>query len=76
METLITQDNIETKPAKQRRGFAMLDASRRQEIARKGGKLAHALGRAHKFTRDEAKLAGRKGGLARRVQPANETLAS
>jgi general stress protein YciG len=91
METLFTQQNIEatgqqnaealvppttpSKPAKQRRGFAMLDATRRQEIARKGGKLAHALGRAHQFTHDEARIAGRKGGLARR-QTATDSVAS
>jgi general stress protein YciG len=34
------------------------------EIARKGGKAAHAAGTAHEFTGDEAREAGRKGGLA------------
>ena len=34
-------------------------------IASKGGKAAHAKGTAHKFTPEEAKRAGRKGGRAR-----------
>ena len=35
----------------------------RQELARRGGQAAHALGRAHKFTPEEARVAGAKGGL-------------
>jgi general stress protein YciG len=34
------------------------------EISRKGGKAAHSAGTAHEFTSDEARAAGRKGGLA------------
>jgi general stress protein YciG len=41
-----------------------MDQSAQREIASKGGKAAHALGRAHKFTADEARDAGRKGGQA------------
>ena len=44
------------------RGFAAMDQSKQREIARKGGKAAHAQGRAHEFTPDEAREAGRKGG--------------
>jgi general stress protein YciG len=33
------------------------------EIARKGGRAAHSAGSAHQFTSDEARVAGRKGGL-------------
>src|ERR1700729_3523129 len=44
------------------RGFASMDAQKRQEIARKGGRAAHARGTAHRFSTDEARLAGRKGG--------------
>lgn len=36
----------------------------RREIARKGGKAAHAKGTAHQFTPEEAREAGRKGGQA------------
>jgi general stress protein YciG len=45
-----------------RRGFASMDSSKQQEIACKGGRAAHAQGRAHEFTADEAREAGRKGG--------------
>ena len=44
------------------RGFASMDTGKQREIARKGGKAAHQQGRAHEFTADEARLAGRKGG--------------
>lgn len=46
------------------RGFAAMDHSLVREIARKGGKAAHAKGTAHEFTGEEARAAGRKGGLA------------
>ena len=35
---------------------------RQREIARKGGRAAHAKGTAHEFTSDEARAAGQKGG--------------
>jgi hypothetical protein len=35
---------------------------KRREIAAKGGKAAHALGRAHKWTFEEASAAGKLGG--------------
>jgi general stress protein YciG len=38
------------------------------ELARKGGKAAHQLGAAHEFSSDEAREAGRKGGLASHVK--------
>ena len=44
------------------RGFASMDKSKQREIARKGGKAAHAKGTAHQWTKEEATLAGRKGG--------------
>ena len=44
------------------RGFALLSHKRRQEIASQGGKAAHAKGTAHRYTVEEAKQAGRKGG--------------
>jgi general stress protein YciG len=46
------------------RGFAAMTAERQREIARRGGKAAHARGTAHEFSCDEAREAGRKGGLA------------
>lgn len=44
------------------RGFAAMDANRQREIASKGGKAAHEKGTAHRFTTEEAREAGRKGG--------------
>ncbi len=57
---MTTQSNSE-RP-KSNRGFASMDTSKQREIASKGGKAAHAQGRAHEFTPDEARVAGRKGG--------------
>ena len=50
--------------AKEDRGFASMDPEKQRSIASKGGKAAHAKGRAHKWTVEEAREAGRKGGLA------------
>jgi general stress protein YciG len=41
-----------------------MNQSRRREIASKGGRAAHAKGTAHQWSREEAREAGRKGGLA------------
>ncbi len=41
-----------------------MDRNLVSEIARKGGKAAHAAGTAHEFSSDEARNAGRKGGMA------------
>lgn len=49
-----------------KRGFASIPVSTRKAIASKGGKKAHAMGTAHTWTREEAKQAGRKGGIASR----------
>ena len=49
---------------KSARGFAAMDRSRQREIASLGGKAAHASGRAHEFSSEEAREAGRKGGQA------------
>jgi len=57
---MTTQD--QTERTKSNRGFAAMDASKQREIASKGGKAAHAQGRAHEFSADEARVAGRKGG--------------
>jgi general stress protein YciG len=51
-------------PKKSNRGFASMDRDKQKEIASKGGKAAHAQGRAHEFTAEEARSAGRKGGVA------------
>jgi len=50
----------------QNRGFASMSPKKRREVGSKGGKAAHALGKAHKWTREEAQAAGRKGSSIRR----------
>ena len=50
--------------AKEDRGFASMDRNKQREIASKGGKAAHQKGTAHEWTSEEAREAGRKGGMA------------
>ena len=50
--------------AKEDRGFASMDRMKQREIASKGGKAAHQKGTAHEWTSEEARDAGRKGGIA------------
>lgn len=53
----------ENKSGISRRGFASMDPAKQKAIASKGGKAAHAKGTAHEFTAEEAREAGRKGGM-------------
>lgn len=46
------------------RGFAAMDQDKQREIARRGGLAAQASGTAHRFSSEEARSAGRKGGEA------------
>jgi hypothetical protein len=62
---------------KSMRGFASMTSEQRKQIASMGGRAAHALGTAHRFSSAEASVAGRKGGLSRRrteVQPIDAAL--
>jgi uncharacterized protein len=52
-----------TSSGTSRRGFASMDPEKQRSIASKGGKAAHAKGTAHEFTPEEAREAGRKGGM-------------
>ena len=52
------------KVATEDRGFASMERSKQREIASKGGKAAHNKGTAHEWTSEEAREAGRKGGMA------------
>ena len=63
-------DSTAAEPQKPRRprGFAAMDRTKVSEIASKGGKAAHAAGTAHQFSSDEARNAGRKGGVAPHVR--------
>lgn len=45
------------------RGFASMDKAKVKAIASLGGKAAHRLKAGHEWTSDEAREAGRKGGL-------------
>ena len=47
-------------PARSKRGFAVLSPEKKREIASMGGKAAHEHGRAHRFTSEEARAAGKK----------------
>ena len=49
---------------KQHRGFAAMDQEKQRLIASKGGRTAHERGTAHEWTAEEARAAGRKGGVA------------
>ena len=56
-----TEQTPEPKP-KQHRGFAAMDQDPHRELARAGGKAAHAYGLAHRFTSEKAREAGKAGG--------------
>jgi uncharacterized protein len=43
-----------------------MSAEKQREIASKGGRAAHQKGTAHEWSSDEARDAGRKGGMASR----------
>lgn len=51
---------------KERRGFASMSPEKQREIASKGGRAAHMKGTAHEWTSEEARHAGRKGGIISR----------
>ena len=51
---------------KSARGFASMSQEKQRAIASKGGKVGHAMGRAHQWTKEEASAAGRKGGAWKR----------
>lgn len=58
----------DNKP-KRARGFAAMDPETQRRIASEGGKASHQSGRGHRFTPEEARAAGRKGGQATRRPP-------
>ena len=53
-----------------------MDRNKQRDIASKGGKAAHEKGTAHEWTAEEAREAGRKGGIAshrrKQVEPAEK----
>lgn len=59
----ITSSRPATSAAK--RGFAAMSPETQRRIASDGGRASHESGRAHKWTSESARDAGRKGGQAR-----------
>jgi hypothetical protein len=51
---------------RKKRGFERLTAEERIEMARRAGRRSQALGRAHVWTREEARAAGLKAAENRR----------
>ena len=63
MMNLSVRKGIAMETTKRRgRGLASMSPEARSRIASLGGKKAHALGTAHKWTAEEAQAAGRIGG--------------
>jgi general stress protein YciG len=60
----LTVSKPKNPKGKSARGFASIDPALQREIASQGGKAAHAKGKAHEFSGDEAREAGRKGGTS------------
>ena len=53
----------EEPPPRMQRGFARMHPEELRELASKAGKASHESGRGHEFSAEEAREAGRKGGL-------------
>jgi len=79
-ETKTTIEPTEPPRVKLLRGFQLLSPEERRATAARGGRAAHAGGKAHKWTPDEARRAGKKGGASEhlvrrggRPRPATES---
>src|SRR5688572_21520806 len=72
----MASNNQGNQGGKSNRGFASMDPQRQREIASEGGRAAHEKGTAHEFTSEEAREAGRKGGMARSANRRNAASAS
>jgi general stress protein YciG len=68
---IMASNNQGNSGGKSNRGFASMDPQRQREIASEGGRAAHEKGTAHEFTSEEAREAGRKGGMARSANRRN-----
>lgn len=62
-------DNQDQKERRKPRGFAAMGPEFQREIAAQGGRAAHRLGKAHRFTSQEARAAATKRHAARQAQP-------
>lgn len=63
-------DNQDQKARRKPRGFAAMGPEFQREIAAQGGRAAHRLGKAHRFTSQEARAAATKRHAARQAQAA------
>ena len=59
----------------EKRGFASMESARLRELSGEGGRKAHAMGRAHKWTSAEARAAGLRSVAQRRLRRAAEAAA-
>jgi uncharacterized protein len=59
-ETLQDATTAAAAPQRRLRGFAAMSPEKKREIASLGGRAAHACGRAHQFSTEEARAAGKK----------------
>jgi len=57
---------MDDKTTKRPRGFAAMSPEKQRELAARGGRAAHVLGRGHEWDREEARAAGSRGGKASR----------
>ena len=69
-----TSSKLPKRPArrvgeKSRRGFAAMSSEQQRRIASEGGRASHESGRGHRFSSEEARAAGRKGGQISRRGP-------
>ena len=51
------------RDSKSKRGFAAMAPEKARAIQSLGGRTAHRLGKGRQFTREEAQVEGKKGGL-------------
>ncbi len=51
------------REGKDERGFASMEPEKQRRIASEGGRASHEKGTAHEFSPEEAREAGRKGGV-------------
>ena len=59
-----TEIKVQEKKTAAKRGFAAMDPAKQRAISSLGGKAVHEQGKAHCFNPEEARNAGRKGGLS------------
>jgi general stress protein YciG len=69
-QSLKNQNTTTSTGNTSKRGFASMDPEMQRRIASEGGKASHQSGRGHRFTSEEARAAGRKGGQASRTNSA------